>query len=537
MLYSKGVVKRKENKLFHNQIPSALPAVVLLLLGAALSIFWGSRGVFAYTDPATNIAPGTYPTTGLPNLKFLNGANATQQKLGSLVVGSNGGTSALCLNSTISQGSKDSVNCVTSWSAAAAQASGTNQLGYGTLSGSDGLQFSDYLRQVGFVRLKNDNDTVGVNKNQRHSLIVEANTSSSSTYSAIGLYASEGPIGIGPYSSNWAGYFSGNFSVYDETSTSNKTFCLNSTDLVGPGSTKGCIRRWVDYVFGTSGLSYLVLNPSTAQPGRVAVTGTLMSASVQTGSVAGMPLAWTCGDGICSANTSPAETTTSCSLDCVTPSGISAFSASSGINKAFLSATLTATAPYLIVLRKAGSLPTAAPVNGAQYSAGDLVGDATVVIAQTNANVGGWSATDTGLTNGVTYHYSIYAGNAFPLYGAKLSTSATPAAGTNQFTLNFAGITTSDVTIRMHATSGDGSDIDCLSPQACVGAYISGSQVILDEMTIPNTHTFQGFSGDCTGALCSVTMNGSKSVTATFKKKAGPGGGDDEGGGGGQTID
>lgn len=535
MLYSKGVVKRKENKLFHNQIPSAFPAVVLLLLGAALSVFWGSRGVFAYTDPAPTIAPGTYPTTGLPNLKFLNGANATQQKLGSLIVGSDGGTSALCLNSTISQGSKDSVNCVTSWSAAAAQASGTNQLGYGALTGSAGLQFSDYLRQVGFVRLKNDNDTVGVNKNQRHSLIVEANTSSSSTYSAIGLYASEGPIGIGPYSSNWAGYFSGNFSVYDETSTSNKTFCLNSTDLVGPGSTKGCIRRWVDYVFGTTGLSYLVLNPSTAQPGRVAVTGTLMSASVQTGSVAGMPLAWTCGDGICSANTSPAETTTSCSLDCVTPGAINAFSAAPGINKAFLSATLTATATHLIVLRKAGSLPSAAPINGVQYSAGDVIGDATVAVVQTNANAGGWSATDTGLTNGVTYHYSIYAGNAFPIYSTTLSTSTTPNAASSQLTLNFAGITTSDVSIRMHATSGDGSDNDCVSPQACVGTYVAGSQVILDDMTIPSTYTFQGFSGDCSGAFCTVTMSGQKSVTATFKKKTGGGG--DDGGGGGQTID
>jgi hypothetical protein len=503
--------------------------VALLFLGTILSVFWGANGVSAYTDPATTIAPGTYPTSGLPNLKFLNGATATQQKIGSLIVGSNGGTSALCLNSTISQGSKDSVNCVTSWTQAAAQASGTNQLGYGSLTGSTGVQFSDYLQQVGFARLKNDNDSVGVNKNQRHSLIVEANTSSSSTYSAIGLYASEGPIGIGPFTSNWAGYFSGSLSVYDETSTSSKTFCLNSTDLVGPGSTKGCIRRWVDYVFGTSGLSYLVLNPSTAQPGRVAVTGTLMSASVQTGSVAGMPLAWTCGDGICSANTTPAETTSSCSLDCVTPSGISAFSASSGINKAFLSATLTATAPQLIVLRKAGSTPSASPVNGAQYSAGDLIGDATVVVAQTNVPVGGWSATDTGLSNGVTYHYSIYAGNAFPLYGAKLSASATPAAGTMQFTLNFAGITTSEVTIRMHATSGDGSDIDCLSPQACTGAYTSGSVVTLDEMIIPNTHTFQGFSGDCTGSSCSLVMGGSKNVTATFRKKTT--GGDDDGGG------
>lgn len=531
MLYSKDVVKPKEKQLFHKQNPFATIATALLLCSVGTFGFLSSSVVFAFTEAPANTSPGTYPTTALPNLKFLNGSTAAQQKKGSLVVGSTGGTSALCLNSNTTVGIYDSANCVTSWTQAAAQASSSTQLGYGSLSGTTGTQFADYIRQVGFVRLKNDNDTVGVNKNQRHALIVEANSSAPSSAIAVGLYAAEGPIGAGVFSSNWAGYFSGNVSLYDEFSTSNKTFCLNGTDDVVAGSSTGCIRRWVDYVFGATGISYLALNPSSAEPGRVAATGTFMSSTVQVGSIAGMPLSWTCGDGMCSTNTNPAETTANCPVDCSAIGGAPTMSLWSGNTRAYIDVT-NGTQSNLVILRKAGSYPSAIPLDGVQYAAGDSIGDALVVYATSSAttNMVIPTVTDSGLTNGTAYYYQVYQGNAYPRYVLGVQNFVTPSTYTYLLSLNYTGSPSPTTSIGYQVIHGEASLSSASCNNGCGFRFTPGS--VVQVLFSANVTNFDNWSGACSGATptCTVTMTATGiSVTGVFPAAPPP-----DGDGGGQ---
>ena len=81
----------------------------------------------------------------------------------------------------------------------------------------------------------------------------------------------------------------------------------------------------------------------------------------------------------------------------------------------------------VLVLRKAGSAPTGAPTDGTTYTAGQTIGDGTVaaVRAGTAGLMDEW--TDTGLSNGTTYHYKLFAYDEQPNYASAASASATPA--------------------------------------------------------------------------------------------------------------
>jgi len=82
-----------------------------------------------------------------------------------------------------------------------------------------------------------------------------------------------------------------------------------------------------------------------------------------------------------------------------------------------------------LILRK----PTTAfttdeiPADGSTYTAGiSMIGSATVVY---NGSVAETSLTQTGLTNGTTYYYKVFAKNSTPCYAPGISVTARPAAG------------------------------------------------------------------------------------------------------------
>jgi hypothetical protein len=66
-----------------------------------------------------------------------------------------------------------------------------------------------------------------------------------------------------------------------------------------------------------------------------------------------------------------------------------------------------------------------------------------------------------------------------------------------------------------------GGGINCGA--TCSASFAAGTVVNLTQTHRANRSTFAGWSGDCSGlGQCSVTMNGNKSVTATFNQKATP---------------
>ena len=86
-----------------------------------------------------------------------------------------------------------------------------------------------------------------------------------------------------------------------------------------------------------------------------------------------------------------------------------------------------------------------------------------------------------------------------------------PPAGTQRtLTVTTAGTGTGTVT---------GPGINC--PGDCTETYADGTPVTLNASPTGGS-SFAGFSGDCTGASCSLTMSANRSVTATFNPAAQP---------------
>jgi len=78
-----------------------------------------------------------------------------------------------------------------------------------------------------------------------------------------------------------------------------------------------------------------------------------------------------------------------------------------------------------LILRKATAAITDAPANGTSYSVPSTIGTSTVVY---NGSVAETSFAQTGLTNGTTYYYKVFAKSA-TCYAAGISVTARPAAG------------------------------------------------------------------------------------------------------------
>lgn len=488
--------------------------------------------VRAYTAPVDGggqpLNPGAYPATGstFDQFNFLNGSSASQQKKGSLLVGPSGGTSALCLNTPLSPtdySDSDGTTCIHTWNDVR-NVSSANSLPLGSIGSASGSSIAtDYAKSSGFVRIRGS-----AVLNQRYSLIVEANSNPSASH-ARAIYASDAPYGSPSVGTNWAAFFSGNIMITDKTWNSSKNFCLNGINPAISGSTAGCITRWTDPFLAGGGVGFVSLSSSNPQSGNLAVTGSTQVSSMQAGNIAGVAIANTCGDGICSKNTVPPEDGASCSIDCQVI-GASTFLSvypGDGANYFYFQPWNNSNQAYGVILRKAGSAPTASPVDGVVYGQGDVIGDAVVAYSGQLTSQIQDQIPDNGLHNGTTYYYALYSGNAFPRYGLAASASATPAAASAQLSIRYIGYNVGDVSISTEHTFFAG--MNCTVN--CVAYFTPGTIVTLLDDTIQSGYTFTGFSGACNGKpSCTFTISGNTEVTATFIKN--PTGGS----GGGRTV-
>lgn len=80
----------------------------------------------------------------------------------------------------------------------------------------------------------------------------------------------------------------------------------------------------------------------------------------------------------------------------------------------------------VMILRRTGSACTDRPTDGQAYSVKDAVGSCTVVFKGAPSNL---SFVDTGLTNGVTYHYAAFRFDAVPNYSRAALVNGTPKGG------------------------------------------------------------------------------------------------------------
>lgn len=264
--------------------------------------------LFAIGGPAlaqTFIEPST--PLGGNTAAPLNSSSTTQRKAGSLLIGPNGATqSKLCLNSSVETG--DPQYCITSW----AQLQGA----YVILQ--TGVVPPEASAQIGYARVKGATG-------QGYSLIAEAALPTGTVPSTAAILATDGGN-----AANFAGYFNGRVYIGDGTGTSGKQLCLNGTDAdISDG--KGCITSWSAISALVPSGNFVLLQPTpgqtTVQVGGEALTGVgSFSADINDptkpgGVVIGIPASGTiytrtCGDGLCSTQTTPAEDNSFCPQDC-----------------------------------------------------------------------------------------------------------------------------------------------------------------------------------------------------------------------------
>ncbi len=79
----------------------------------------------------------------------------------------------------------------------------------------------------------------------------------------------------------------------------------------------------------------------------------------------------------------------------------------------------------VVILRAAGAVPNTAPTQGRPYVAGNTVGNATVVYADSFSFVA--SATDTTVTNGATYYYRLFNHDEYSVYAPGNTPAAAPS--------------------------------------------------------------------------------------------------------------
>lgn len=562
----------------HRFIPTTKPHRIALgasggLIAAvfALSVSHGVMAQTAYREPVGT--PGTYPgrcnvsaqkcyydstyttvdetttctsdaectNTGFPEFQFLNASESNQQKTGTLAIGLTGDASRLCLNNFATFPSAsgaiypiaDGAGCISSWA---------DVENSGPVTGSWKMNATLLADFTGFIRVK------AADAAQSYTSIFEA--PNMGTNVGIALKADDMLPGV-PSSTNYAGFFSGSVLVGENGGSENKSLCLNESNapagLVGPSfpTSYGCISKWTDLFYPANGSAYLQLQSTSGVPsyqsGQVSISSSAQLGALVVGSAAGMPLAMTCGDGMCSAG----ETSQNCAVDCGAVIPITTFLAYPGNNRvAFETNSWSASVTQqVIVLRKEGSAPTASPVNGVSYTVGQTLGDATVVFSGQvsphqqnpeipNADADFFSAdSGLGLQNGHQYFYVAIPANSYPRYGAATApTSARPSAPSVPVSVRVSPSGTASVTLQ--PAYGDGTYIQA-GASTGNGTYVSGTKVILDYSGILSGRRVSSISVSGVAVTCSpsgnnclfVITNPTNIVVNTSSSSSGPGGG------------
>lgn len=525
-------------------IRSLLPVVAVALFFAATAVRAGYDSFFTETY---NAAPGG------PIAPPLNGSLSAQTTAGTLIVGYKSGATprVFCLNAsvvngvgtrlTLDQQTTDPVNtgaCVKSWAE-------VRKL-YGTFASIKSivtipnqnesrlypfeLNPNNYSRQYGYASVQATPDqayatlVTAPNLCREDVCVTDNSPCIKNTdcrlpggvpggkyeyYVGTGVYASDS------YSLQYdAAHFAGRLSIQGLTSP------LQPGQLCWNGD---CKNSW-DQVIDKSN-NYVMLSSKTVpdiQSGGSAVTGIGVFSSAVIGTIE--PLVkheYSCGDGYCSGNESPLT----CPIDCAPVSPPASLLLTPGDGQAVVAETTSNGNPdgerTVVTVRAANADSDFLPQLGRTYAVGEVFGNSTVVDARlVNGNSVPFTFTDTGLTNGTMYSYRSFQGNAMLRYSTSYNTSTvtpTPA----MFTL----------TVQVNSPGGDyvlinPGSIACTS--TCNPSNPRNTVVTL-QAYVQNGHTFNGWSGACTGVAgtCQVTMTANKSVTAVFTGGGGGGGGED----------
>lgn len=384
------------------------------------------------------------PPPGGQTSRPITVSNLPQQKIGSFILGKTSGTcdpsdpnnrvgcARLCLNlqltdyTTTQYGtSTNPTYCISSWT---------------DLTGPINQKYLSLLPLPGGVT-PNANGYVKI---QGTTLAVNPYTLRLKNGSAINGNSALYVDGQTP--DNFAGFLVGQVEV-NTNGAANGRICLNSTnnyntvtpttdDLAG----RYCIQNWVS---GPNAIQpklftgRLTLNPVAAmvdQIGTLALTRGLRAGGFTLGEPIGLPVAWTCGDGICSAGNG--ETLTAganqCLADCGTVTGLSAGAVVAASNPFWVTvnvATGTAdqTGPNgtFLVVRSDRPNFQFEPVDHMIYPTG--TNSAYTVVYNAVRAVGGTLTVNDafpGLIKGHTYYYRAYRGSANPRYSPNSSSTS-----------------------------------------------------------------------------------------------------------------
>lgn len=255
-----------------------LIAALLLLAAPALAQ--------TYNEPTS--------ATGGATASPLNGADTTQQKLGSLIIGSAGSSRVLCLNRDFSADlatlQADDTHCISAWSEVVGSYVRLQTAAPGSINDPTTYGSAD----AGYARIQ------AQGANQLYSLIAETNIAVSNAAAVVGVGSPNG----------FAGYFQGKVVVKEYDASNPGKLCLNGTGDLSGG--QGCIANWNDLTAlvppaGNYVLLQTTPGVATAQAGGAALAGAAnLSMTSTAGVVVGQPtsstpISYTCGDGICSA--------------------------------------------------------------------------------------------------------------------------------------------------------------------------------------------------------------------------------------------
>ena len=464
--------------------------LIVLMIAGGWSVVLSAAPTLAETMDAVP------PSTDAIEPPLNTGPN-TQQKSGSLLIGSDTLPGKLCLNANAGSGVNDSTNCVSSWSELSGNLPQYLGLKTNLISLGSALYPTAYDSQSGFA-------DVQASGNQVAAAIVRAPAIVG--YTATAVHATAG-------NSSWAGAFNGTVYVKTAGDSSTGEICL------GPdASPPYCISNWNDI---TRAKNYVQRDPSSTQDtfgGGASISGHAGFGSAVLGDPTGINVTYTCGDGVCSSN----ENDSFCPIDCAAVPSPAQFTAA--LTAAFpqpnvkLSMTVGSQVTVLIV-RSSPNPPVFRPVNGTAYTAGTTIGNDTIIRVDQNISWA-YNWTDTSPVSGTTYYYQAYQANAYPRYSTP---TAAAAIAPVKLTVGINDPTKASVV-------GTVGNIAC--PGSCEALYNRGVTETLTVNSIATGYKVTGWTG-CNWAnatTCTVTLDGDKSVMLNVAPS--DGGGDDDGGGG-----